>query len=320
LDLLKEWEGKKVYGIHDSDLDGVGSRVIAEYYLRPICDYTPLNTSNRDMSDFDMSEAEKSDVIIFVDITPTKELYEELIQKNKSVYIFDHHKSGRELLGELPNYYFDLNRCGARIFFEEITEGKRRKRVIVQFVELVNTYDMWKRNSILWNKAKSLHNILYSYSSKRRVKAIPDTERHQDFVDVQLQKFKNNKQFFFTTFERRNAMFAEKREKEIYKDAKKKMKIREDGDGNRYVYIEVPSKMSIIASNILDEYDNQVQYLVGYCTYDKESTKVSLRSKGEFDVTKIAEKFGGGGHKNSSGVELEREFFNKFRCGIENLI
>ncbi|MDP3012705.1 MAG: DHHA1 domain-containing protein, partial [Candidatus Subteraquimicrobiales bacterium] len=32
-----------------------------------------------------------------------------------------------------------------------------------------------------------------------------------------------------------------------------------------------------------------------------ETIKVSLRSKGDFNVIKIAEKFGGGGHPNAAG-------------------
>ncbi|NVM03116.1 MAG: bifunctional oligoribonuclease/PAP phosphatase NrnA, partial [Candidatus Helarchaeota archaeon] len=33
--------------------------------------------------------------------------------------------------------------------------------------------------------------------------------------------------------------------------------------------------------------------------------KVSLRSKGKYDVNRIAEIFGGGGHKNASGILMK---------------
>jgi nanoRNase/pAp phosphatase (c-di-AMP/oligoRNAs hydrolase) len=35
---------------------------------------------------------------------------------------------------------------------------------------------------------------------------------------------------------------------------------------------------------------------------------VGLRSQGDIDVSKIAQKFGGGGHKNSAGFEVEARF------------
>ncbi len=37
-------------------------------------------------------------------------------------------------------------------------------------------------------------------------------------------------------------------------------------------------------------------------------TKVSLRSKGELDVNRLARRHGGGGHRNASGIVLERPF------------
>ena len=35
--------------------------------------------------------------------------------------------------------------------------------------------------------------------------------------------------------------------------------------------------------------------------------KVSLRSKGVLDVLKLAQEFGGGGHRNASGIVMEGE-------------
>ncbi|MCS7164321.1 MAG: DHHA1 domain-containing protein, partial [Thermodesulfovibrio sp.] len=36
--------------------------------------------------------------------------------------------------------------------------------------------------------------------------------------------------------------------------------------------------------------------------------KVSIRSKGELDISKIAEEFGGGGHKNAAGYRIKASF------------
>lgn len=321
MNLLQNWENQDIYFVSDSDLDGVGARIIGHYYIEPICrNFIFLNTSERDMSEFNISISEKSNVIIFVDITPTLDLYKKLIQKNKSVYIFDHHKTGREIIGERENYFFDLNRCGSEILFEEITRNRRKKRIIVQLIELISTYDLWKNNSILWKDAKSLNSVLYSYSSKRNNRVISDTIRHKEFVDMQLKKLNSSKHFFFTQFEKRNILLAEKRERQIYKETKKKMQFRVDNQNNNYIYIEVPSKLSLIASRILNEYGDKIQYVAGFCTYDRSSTKVSLRSRENFNVAQIAEKYNGGGHEQSAGVKLEKDFFEKFRNGTENLI
>jgi phosphoesterase RecJ-like protein len=39
----------------------------------------------------------------------------------------------------------------------------------------------------------------------------------------------------------------------------------------------------------------------------KGTWKVSLRSKGDLDVAKIAEHFGGGGHKNAAGFRIKSD-------------
>lgn len=47
-------------------------------------------------------------------------------------------------------------------------------------------------------------------------------------------------------------------------------------------------------------------YKIGVILKEKsDGVHVSLRSKAEYDVSKISEKFGGGGHKNASGCKLE---------------
>jgi phosphoesterase RecJ-like protein len=39
---------------------------------------------------------------------------------------------------------------------------------------------------------------------------------------------------------------------------------------------------------------------------DKGATKVSFRSAGDVDVSRLAGRFGGGGHKNAAGAFLKR--------------
>lgn len=57
-----------------------------------------------------------------------------------------------------------------------------------------------------------------------------------------------------------------------------------------------------------------------------ETFRVSLRSKGEINVAKIAEKFGGGGHKNAAGLsvtgdwdEIERKIVDELTEAVEKI-
>jgi bifunctional oligoribonuclease and PAP phosphatase NrnA len=83
-----------------------------------------------------------------------------------------------------------------------------------------------------------------------------------------------------------------------------------DGDNNGFVNIPLAAK-DIVAVVYMRE--------VGANQY-----RASLRSKGELNVAKVAEKFGGGGHKNASGLsiegdwdEMEREIVAELQLAIK---
>ena len=311
---------KKVFGIFDADLDGVGARIIAEFFIEPICSYIPLNTAHRDMRDVDIKLALASEIIIFVDIAPTLELYNYFITQNKIVYIFDHHQTSKDILGDIPNYFFDLERCGTKIFYDHITLGKRKNRVIYQFAELVNTYDTWQQESALWQDARNLSNCMYGYVNWWLQADEADTIKYEKFIDSQLRKFERFKVFKFTAYEEKLIQKAKEKELNAYNTAKQNLVVRKDGKGNKYIYFEAPSKLSYVSNKLLKEYSDDIEYTVGRGTFDKNSTKVSLRSLNDFNVAFIAEKWGGGGHQNAAGVELEKDEFFSFKSGNLHLI
>ncbi len=67
-----------------------------------------------------------------------------------------------------------------------------------------------------------------------------------------------------------------------------------DGDNNGFVNIPLAAK-EIVASIYMREVRPQFY-------------RVSLRSKGDINVARIAEKFGGGGHKNAAGLRIEGDW------------
>ena len=44
---------------------------------------------------------------------------------------------------------------------------------------------------------------------------------------------------------------------------------------------------------------------------------MSLRSKGDINVARVAEKFGGGGHRNAAGLQIEGDWDEKERELVE---
>lgn len=329
MDLLKYFSGKKVYGIFDSDLDGVGSRLIAEYYIKPICDiFVPLNTGDRSMEDFNYVGASKCDIIIFVDITPKDlEMWEKLTREmNKEVFIFDHHLTGKEQLGELPNYYFSQEECGCSLFFNSLLEGKRKLNIIKEFVYFVNIYDLYLTDHIDWIKAKNLFGTMFGYVDWSQ-KDQPDTEKYEKFLEIQFKKFEwfPDSNFYFTHYEKELIAKADKKEMANYKLARKNMQRRIDNSGNSYIYTECGAKLSLVANRLLLEFKDSVDYIIIHSTFlenyrNELNGKLSLRSLGNFDVKIIAEKYDGGGHPQAAGVEISIETFNLLRRGEIHLI
>ena len=77
------------------------------------------------------------------------------------------------------------------------------------------------------------------------------------------------------------------------------LKMREDagavdGDNNGFVNIPLAAR-DILAVVYMRE-------------VEKDKYRVSLRSKGDINVAKIAEKFGGGGHRNAAGLKIEGDW------------
>jgi uncharacterized protein len=322
---LNKFKDKNICIISHQDLDGVGAILVYKYYIEPIaksslimsCDYEEIQS-------LDFEKLLNRDIILFTDITPTKELYEFLINENKEVYVYDHHQSAyNELLNVIKeeDYFYSTEKCGTKIFFDEITKGKRSSKCVHQFCELVDTYDRWQDNSALWKDGKALHNILWGSINWNAVSGI---DKYDKFIQNQLLKFEKGKNFYFTSYEQKLAMNAEDKEREFYIKAKNNLIIRKDGEGNAYAYFEAPSKISLICNRFLKEF-SELKYIIGHGTFnDKDGIfepSLSLRSQGEVDVSIIAGMYNGGGHHNSAGCLLEDyDFFIKFREGKTHLI
>lgn len=311
MSLLPQFENKKIYLCSDSDLDGIGAIIIAKYYIEPIAKQLVIySTADRSLPDFDFQEAAASDIIIFTDIAPPDMSFYDKINSKQNVFIFDHHESSRQILGDLPNYEFAPDRCGTRIFFDSLTENMRVKKALYQFVELVDIYDRYITGSGLWRQAKGLSNVMYSTVPWRQAPYLTDIQKHDIFIKNQLMKIEKNTMFFFTPIEQQAMAKAEAKEKESFEKALKSLKLFTDDSGNNYGTFSVVSKLSWVSFLLLQHLGEKVKYLIGYASWDKSNIKVSLRSSSGFDCTLIAAKWSQlgyqtGGHPNAVGFECK---------------
>jgi len=70
-----------------------------------------------------------------------------------------------------------------------------------------------------------------------------------------------------------------------------------DGDNNGFVNIPLAAR--------------EVEAVIYMREIGANSYRVSLRSKGDLNVAKIAERFGGGGHRNAAGLQIDGNWDDK---------
>jgi oligoribonuclease NrnB/cAMP/cGMP phosphodiesterase (DHH superfamily) len=303
------------------DLDGCSSIVLAEYYIRPITKEVHYLCTDYDKieDEVNLDLVKKSDYILFTDIAPTKELYDKIKEIQPNIYIFDHHSTSKDNLGEdVPNYIYDSSRSGTKIFFDWLTKGMRVKPIVKEFVDLVDTYDLYKKDSELFKIGKCLNTTLYANANYYREEAV---EKYKMFIYAQVKKFDTFDKYRFTSSELKKIKEDEIKEKKAYELARKKLKYRKDENGDTYMYTESRTKVSAVASKLLEE-NPHVSYIAVYATYEPKALKISLRSLG-YNTTKISESFGGGGHENGKASSFnfgDRKNFDNFVLGKKHLV
>lgn len=326
-EFVELFKDKNVILVSDADLDGIGSIIIFKYYIEPICKSCYIiSTGDRNMSEvsIDLCLNNSTDLIAFTDIAPNEALTELLQKNSKQIIIVDHHESSKELLSKynIEKYYYTDKSCATKLLFDLCTEGQRVNRVASRFSSIVNTYDFWQDESEDWEEAKNLNYLKkgsidwkYNFNS-------PAYEQNLNFINLILDKFDNFDRFKYNYTETRIISSERQKEERQYIKAKKNMQIRVDNSKNVYVYLEAPSGLSVIANRILKEFLT-IKYAVCRSTYSKavEKNSISLRSGKEFSVKEIAEKWGGGGHQQSSGVSIKnKEDYEKLILGTLHLI
>lgn len=217
--------------------------------------------------------------IQITDVSPGKDTARVLNEYDGNVSLIDHHLSALWLTDVYPDWaQVYVGKSATRLFFESLQEYDTVSEY-ADFVMLVDDYDMWTHSD---SRSKIMNRLFYLVGI-------------QSFVE----RFLDNSAVAFTDTE-----------VEILEvdSISYKRYVRRVGVGMKVYYWDEDFRMGIayadryqseLANDLMVIYDLAFVVLV-----DVNMRKVSLRSRGNFDVSKIAERLGGGGHLNSSGFYL----------------
>jgi len=216
--------------------------------------------------------------IYTVDYSYSIEDTQKLIKENKRMTSIDHHITGQEAAEMTHDYSFDLKHSGAVLSWQYFHPDKK----VPELLNYVEDFDLWQFK-LPHTKEVIAYLDLFDFDFKIWDTVIANFDSPEKFKEI-LPQAKLLLQYEKKMVERIVQNRSELVSFEGYKTYAVNCPIFDSQIGN-VLYNKLPP-MGIIWYR------------------DKNRLKFSLRSDGSVDVSELAKKFGGGGHKGSSGFSL----------------
>lgn len=198
-----------------------------------------------------------------------------MISEAEALLVIDHHKSAMVELHDISNAHFDMTKSGAMLAWEFFHPGKEPPK----FIKYIQDRDLWK-----WE-------LEYSKEFSAAFDMVP-------FEFEEFEKFEDDS-VFDDAVKRGSYILAYSKtviKKVCEKAASRKL------DGKDVLVVNASHWMSEIGSRLAPDCDFA---MIWFWDHDAKETKVSLRAFHDtVDVSEIAKKFRGGGHKKAAGFQL----------------
>ncbi|AOQ24611.1 Oligoribonuclease NrnB [Moorella thermoacetica] len=262
--------------ITHNDLDGIGCAVLA-LAINPetkvyICTYDDVNKVVANVF------SEKDELFI-TDLSVNQETAEKLKTRGQ-VTLLDHHKTAA-WLNQYPWAQVDTSYCGTKLFYNYLISHNANIKPYEDFVMLVNDYDLWLHKDPRSRQLNRLLQIVGDYGFISRFVTKPEINFapvEQFLLDLEEEKIQNYCQ---------NTV--------VYQLV--------DQEDNKYIFAFAERYTSELAEYLLKKYKDYAYVMLA--NLNSIHPKISLRSRGDFDVSAIAKQHGGGGHKAAAGFSVD---------------
>ena len=213
--------------------------------------------------------------VVIVDFSYDNATTKRMIKDAKGLIVIDHHKSAMVELHDISCTHFDMNHSGAMLAWKFFHPGKDAPRMIKH----IEDRDLWK-----WE-------IPYSKEFSAAFDMVPFT--FEDFDLFLDDSAVDNAQ-------ERGAYILAYSKTVISKIAKHAAPRKIDGKD--VLVVNSPHWMSEIGNALSTRCDYA---LIWYYDHTTRQVKVSLRAHhDDADVSEVAKRFGGGGHRKAAGFAL----------------
>ena len=265
-----------------TDLDGIGGGILfkaalGQYAEVHYCNYDDVDEKiNRVLDNIEEYEIDYPFILI-ADLGIKPETAERLDRYYGKKRWLDHHRTNIELASKYDWATIDTERCGTKLVFDEFENIPRKYE---DFTNHVDDYDRWVHKL---PKSKDLNRLLY----------IIGINRFEDrFLFDERMDFNHSELLLLELEEENIERYTER--------VAKGMTIKYTMGDKKFGIAFAEKYHSEVAHNLMNQHD-----LVAIALIDVNYRKISLRSKGDFNVGEIAKRLGGGGHKNAAGVSFK---------------
>ncbi len=259
---------KNIVFYHKNCLDGFSAFWVARKYFKNNADYFGVEPRQLPLKNFFKK------TLYFLDTSLSLEEIKKLKEKENKIVIIDHHFSAQKDVRAADEYFFELKHSGAVLAWLYFFKNKPLPR----FLAYIEDFDLWR---FRLPYAKFLASFVKSLDEKLTVwtKVIKDFENPLTFKEI-VRKSK-------ILFKYEQSLI-----KKCLLNAQK---------------IKVKSYEVLGVNSLL--FHSELGYFLAkrkgpfslVWHFGKDKIYVSLRSKGNFDVSKVTQEFGGGGHKKAAG-------------------
>lgn len=264
----------KVYVLyHAHCTDGTGSKFSAWKKFGNNAEYIAVNYGQP------VPEMNLDSEVYIVDFSYPRDVLEQLQSVHKSVIVLDHHKTAEASLKGCPGCQFDMHRSGCVMAWEYFHPTEPVPDLLLD----IQDRDLWlfKRPN-----SKATHAGLQLLKGDMLVwnGVVESPTRYQTLVQE-------------------GRLLLKRQKIAIDNAVKGKVKIV-NMSGHKVGITNTTDLASEIGSAICESKVHNVDFAICYCITNEDDVFLSFRSVGNFDVSTIAAKLGGGGHKNASGARI----------------
>ncbi len=256
---------------HGNCMDGFGAAWAAWHHLRDSAEYIPVSYGDS------LPKLNKNSKVYIIDFSFKKPIMEELIARHKQVVMLDHHKTAQEDLEGLPGVMFDMTKSGAMLSWEHFHPEESAPKLI----QHIQDHDLWQFK-------------------------LPDTKALMAYLQTEPKDFDDWSSIVLKLDNEQEAPYIFTQGKAILKYQSNQVdlicsqaKVVEE-DGLKCVVVNATTNWSEVGSRLLELF-SEADFSKSYYDSKEGFRKFSLRSRGNIDVSEIAKKYGGGGHKAASG-------------------